>query len=571
MLDIRVLATIALAGAAVATAAEAWKPGAYPISYWLGPPDRFLTDKVVGEIAELNFTVMGNLRTPTVARTRQVLDLAHKHGLKAIVSDGRIATHLPDTEGWQGTVDAVIKDYADHPALYGYYLRDEPNRADFPHLAAIEDAFAKRDPAHLPYINLFPTYASFEQLGTPSYRDHVEDFMTAVTPRVLSYDHYALLKDGRDRPDYFENLEIIREAALRHRVPFWNIIIVVPHFGYRDPTEAELRWQIATSLAYGCKGIWYFTLWTHKSWAIGEGKGAVYDPDGRKTHHFDQLKRLNHELKTLGQTLLHLDSVSVYHTPNVPQGARRLGGDAPVASATGGDLLIGWLQDVQRRDYLMVVNKDYKAGCTATLELRGPARGVCEVSAATGAEVATKLAKPKPATFAASLAPGQGRLFRLDRDIPWASMPPVLRSFPIRFHDSSDARAWQGLHSVTPPRVVEGALTFRVTGSDPYLSRTRLRIPAATCPVLVLRMRKETGAGGQVFWCTAAEPGFSDERYMDYETVADGKFHDIRVPVGEHPRWTGTITALRIDPDIAGTPGAIAIESITAAAAKSEK
>ena len=171
-------------------------------------------------------------------------------------------------------------------------------------------------------------------------------------------------------------------------------------------------------------------------------------------------------------------------------------------------------------------------------------------------------------SFTVSLAPGQGRLFRLDRDIPWASLPPVLRSFPIRFHDANDARAWQGLHSVTSPRIVKGALTFRVTGSDPYLSRSRLRIPAATCPVLVLRMRKEAGAGGQVFWCTATEPRFSDERFMNYETVADGAFHDIRVPVGTHPGWTGTITAIRIDPDIEGTPGAVAIESISAATGK---
>jgi len=561
------LATVVLTLASVTAMAQAWKPDVYPISYWLGPPDAFLTDKMVGEIAELNFTVMGNLHTPSVERTRQVLDLAHKHGLKAIVCDRRIITNLPETEGWEGTIDAVVRDYADHPALYGYYLRDEPNRSDFPHLAAIEGAFTKRDPAHLPYINLFPTYASFEQLGTPSYRDHVEDFMTTVTPRALSYDHYALLKTGRDRPDYFENLEIIRDAALRHRVPFWNIIILAPHFGYRDPTEAELRWQIATSLAYGCKGIWYFTFWTHQAWALGEGKGAIYDPEGRKTHHFDQIKRLNHELKMLGRMLLQLTSVNVYHTPNVPQGARRLGGDAPVASAAGGDLLIGWLQDAKRRDYLMVVNKDYKSGCEATVALRGPVRGVHEVSGDTGAEMAVKLADTKPTVLGVSLAPGQGRLFRLDRDIPWASLLPVLRAFPIRFRDASDARAWQGLHSVTPPQVVQGALSFRVTGSDPYLHRSRLRIPADTCTMLVLRMRKEAGTGGQVFWTTATEPSFSDKRYMNYETVADGEFHDIRVPVGKHPGWTGTITAIRIDPDIEGTPGSVAIEAIAAAPA----
>ena len=565
MFDMKALATVLLALATVTTA-EAWKPDVYPITYWYGPPDAFLTDKVVGEIAEMNFTIMGNVITPNVARTRQVLDLAQKHGLKAIVCDGRIAPQMPETKGWKATVDAIVKDYADHPALYGYFVRDEPNRADFPLLAAVENAFATRDPAHLPYINLFPTYANFDQLGAPSYRDHVEDYMTTVTPRVLSYDHYALRQKGPDRPDYFENLEIIREAARRHHTPFWNIIILVPHFGYRDPTEPELRWQVATSLAYGCKGISYFTLWTPKSWECGEGKGGAYDHEGRKTHHFEQLKRVNHELKTLGTTFLKLDSVNVYHTPNIPQGARSLGGDCPVASATGGDLLIGWLQDATRRDYLMVVNKDFRAACTATLALKGPTRAVYEVSGATGDEMPVTLAKARPATFAVPLAAGQGRLFRLDRDIPWGKLPPILNAFPITFANANDARVWRGHHSVSTPTVVKGALTFRVTGSDPHLSRTRLRIPAATCPVLVLRMRKKAGTSGQLFWTTDTEPKLSDKRFLNYDTVADGQFHDIRIPVGAHPRWKGTITSLRIDPDTDGAPGPVAIESIRAAA-----
>ena len=111
----------------------------------------------------------------------------------------------------------------------------------------------------MPYINLFPTYASSKQLGNPTYADHLESFMRTVRPAVLSYDHYSLMKDGTDRKDYFENLSLIREAGLRWGVPPWNIILSIPHFGYRDPTEAEMRWQVYTSLAYGMKGILYFT------------------------------------------------------------------------------------------------------------------------------------------------------------------------------------------------------------------------------------------------------------------------------------------------------------------------
>lgn len=64
-----------------------------------------------------------------------------------------------------------------------------------------------------------------------------------------------------DRPEYFENLEIIRRQALRVGVPFWNVILATPHFSYRDPSPADMRWQAYTTLAYGGKGLAYFTYW----------------------------------------------------------------------------------------------------------------------------------------------------------------------------------------------------------------------------------------------------------------------------------------------------------------------
>ena len=64
-------------------------------------------------------------------------------------------------------------------------------------------------PAALPYINLFPNYASPDQLGTVDYAYHVRAYLETVQPPFLSYDHYSLLEAG-DRPGYFANLEVVR-------------------------------------------------------------------------------------------------------------------------------------------------------------------------------------------------------------------------------------------------------------------------------------------------------------------------------------------------------------------------
>ena len=71
--------------------------------------------------------------------------------------------------------------------------------------------------------------------------------------------------------DYFYNWAVIREYSLKFGVPSWVFIQSVDFDGSqvglaqrRRPTEAEILWQINVSLAYGAKGIQYFTYWTPK-------------------------------------------------------------------------------------------------------------------------------------------------------------------------------------------------------------------------------------------------------------------------------------------------------------------
>ena len=86
----------------------------------------------------------------------------------------------------------------------------------------------ERDPAHLAYINLFPTYASNEQLGTQgetvtAYKEHLRKYIEIVKPALISYDHYQFALAG-DNPQYFLNLALIRRASLDAGVSFLNIV-----------------------------------------------------------------------------------------------------------------------------------------------------------------------------------------------------------------------------------------------------------------------------------------------------------------------------------------------------------
>ncbi|NOX56722.1 MAG: hypothetical protein GXP27_20200, partial [Planctomycetes bacterium] len=366
-----------------------------------------------------------------------------------------------------------------------------------------------------------------------------------VKPLVLSYDHYCLLKNGSDRPDYFENLELIREYALRSGVPPWNIILVTPHLGYRDPTAAEMRWQVYTSLAYGMKGILYFTYWTHPSLAK-QGRMAIVDPQGKPTKRYPVVKQLNAEMKTLGKLLLKLKSTGVYHTGSIPRGGRRQLGDLPLQLPENQPLLIGFFKDARGENYAMIVNRDHDKPQDVQVHLKGHVVQVVEVSAKDGTE------RPVPITaneFKLSLEAGGGRLFRFKTHFDYPQPPRPLTE--IHFDFEKDCEGWGGLHSMSAPTVKAGILRSKIIGPDPYLTRGFLRVPPNRYSRIVVRMRLPAGQRGQFFWQTAAEPAFRDDKYVDFSTVGDDQFHEYVINVGTHPKWRGQeIRAIRLDPAI---------------------
>ncbi|RIK76585.1 MAG: hypothetical protein DCC67_13720 [Planctomycetota bacterium] len=211
------------------------------------------------------------------------LDNCHAAGLKAIVSDVRTSGYdwtNVDAAQARRQVTEVVELVKHHPAVYGYYLRDEPTSALFPGLAKVAEAVKELHPGAWPYINLFPNYADMGQLGAADYDAYLEKFIAECKPTILSYDHYAPFEGGGLREGYFANLEAVRRAGLRHGLPIWNIVLAAAHFNYRESSPADLRFQAYTSLAYGVRGIGYFKYFTSM---IGNYRLGPIDQFGHKT------------------------------------------------------------------------------------------------------------------------------------------------------------------------------------------------------------------------------------------------------------------------------------------------
>ena len=367
------------------------------VGLWVDPPADQQTDARFAEIADANFTfLIGNFGATTPEAVSNQVRLCGKHGLRTIVS----MAGLPP--------DRLPND----PACWGYFIADEPGPGAFPDLRKTVDALRQARPGKLAYINLLPNYAPAWALGTSNYSEHVARFLREVHPDVLSMDHYPMFSpeaDGRD--GYCQNLEVMRQQSLAGAVPFWNFFNTMPYGPHTDPTEAQLRWQINASLAYGAKGVMYFCYWTPPGAEFPKG-GAILRRDGTRTRHYEEARRLNARLKQLGPTLMQLTSTGVYRVRPKDDPAAVLKG-SPVRSLTPGDYLVGAFRHADGRRAVLVQNYHFAYSAWPTVEFDAAPAAVLEVSPFTGNAEPVADDSPDMPGLQLSLDAGDARLFLL--------------------------------------------------------------------------------------------------------------------------------------------------------------
>ena len=391
-------------GAADMDKVERFEQDRFAIGFWVDPPLDDRADARYKEIADAHFTLViaGSADTPEKLST--LVELCEKYDLRAVIhTHGREPGDLPDTR-----------------AVWGYGLRDEPNASEFPDLRRQVDAVRAARPGKLAYINLFPNYASpWGQLGTATYEEYVERFVDEVDVDVLCMDHYPMFKPDMDtRDNYCKDLAVMRENALRAGIPWWNFFNVMPYGPHTDPTEAQIRWQVYSSIAYGARGVLYFCYYTPGPGGEFPKGGAIIDRNDRRTRHYYQARRLNEQLKNLGPTLMQLTSTGVYRvTPedvakDVLQGTPirdivREEHDPP------NDYLVGVFRHEDGRRAIMLNNYRYAISAWPTVVFDVPDEQVMEVDKWSGKEVPAIDDSPHMEGLQLSLEDGEGRLFLL--------------------------------------------------------------------------------------------------------------------------------------------------------------
>jgi len=99
----------------------------------------------------------------------------------------------------------LARDEPRWPALRtaGLSIYDEPHKKVFGLVGHVREVMRELAPAGLPSVNVWPSYASANALGTGTYEACLEQYFEVVAPPVLCFDHYPLLSEGRITADYF--------------------------------------------------------------------------------------------------------------------------------------------------------------------------------------------------------------------------------------------------------------------------------------------------------------------------------------------------------------------------------
>ena len=338
-------------------------------------------------------------------------------GLTCFVNDERIGEadlmHLPPDADLKRTVAALKDQIGGNPAALGFYLRDEPTTAEMPGLGRLAAMLRDAMPEKWPYVNLFPYRVPPQRLGTSDYDSYVKMLVKMVGQPFLSYDNYSLV-NGEMLDSFYTNLEMVRRASLETQTPFWNCILANAHFNYMEPSDATFNLQVYATMAYGGRGIQYFTYFSPE---IGNYRLAAIDQFGSRTPTWAMLERINRQIQALAPALVRLRSTGVYHSPDVPDQGQPLSASRlielvemtqrMVRPPVAGRFLVGEFEDSAGRPYFMIVNKDLRNSFQFVIHLKQKDRKLVRISPYSGRE--------QPFGREMDwLAPGAGILFRVE-------------------------------------------------------------------------------------------------------------------------------------------------------------
>ncbi len=336
----------------------------------------------------------------------------------------------------------------EQPEIIGYFVWDEPCSDDeFANIKEMSKMIRTQFPDKLAYVNLFPLYAAddspcfIEKYGSDeqSYERYLDRYLSMVDDQVLSVDFYPFIHRGV-RNNFYHNLQMLKNkidqySTPQHRIPFWLIVQMSESrsFKIKKPTMPEISWQVYSAIAYGAKGIVYYTLVETPALECQEG---ILNAAAQPTSIFTKVRSLNLTLHRLGPLLMQLEPIEILHPadsqqriwPNNQKGLqafKRRATTEEYNSSRAGEQIVRDIQGTHseralvsvmapkqgRERYLLVVNKSVDSAESFTVQLTFNAQRIARIF---DPDLSRTLGLNTNTLNTGRIEPGVGKLFLIE-------------------------------------------------------------------------------------------------------------------------------------------------------------
>ncbi len=213
----------------------------------------------------------------------------------------------------------ALRSYKDYPidvtkyeSFAGFNILDEPLYEDMDYLSEQYKLYFKDHPDKIFWTNCLRPRVGKEYLSVSkdkSYDKYIDEFVSKVMApmegkKLMSMTLYPLLTDPDSgarsiQSTHLLDLGIFSNAA-KSAGADWVHFVQVTSFGdkHHSPTEADIRFQIYSGMAFGAKGFQYFT---YASPSVGgefkESDIGMIDRNGQRTELYYSVQAVNDEIR----------------------------------------------------------------------------------------------------------------------------------------------------------------------------------------------------------------------------------------------------------------------------------
>lgn len=371
--------------------------------------------KVIKNCVDAGFTML-ELGWATHEQAFEAVQLCEEYGIDLLFQDFTLHGGMQEFISREGELQSMVplaNTLAPWKRTVGVYIWDEPFRPD--QLAEARrqaDLYEQAAPGKLPFTVAIPSYNTEYTWQNGLFTKYLYDYAKKIDPPVLSLDYYPFGLPGYNDAEQLDtsllwcDLGLLRKVAQAYRMPLWFYYQAVNLHKYHRFTFPMVRSQMYAGAMYGAKALQEFTA-----------VDAVITEEGNRGPIFEETKRIHAEFRALGNTLMALQSVGVYHSAELLAGSPYLTGLAD--ELTGHDILpqtlprrcsVGELADAYGHRYFLFLNRDVDVPLDAELPLKKPVR-LYTVSRETGEQI---FLGDSITSLTLHLSAGDGVLYRMD-------------------------------------------------------------------------------------------------------------------------------------------------------------